>query len=153
MTGLYNYAMPFIRYAIGDVAAWATASCQCGRGLPLIAQVEGRTRNAFVFGDGRRVWPRLREARNIQDLVSSREFQMVQLDRERIELRYVPDGSERAPDTDGLAAFAREKLHPSVKIILVPLETMPRGRAVSLNNSSHRCPSRVRGRRQALFGR
>ena len=127
VTGLYNYAMPFIRYAIGDVAAWATAPCPCGRGLPLIAQVEGRTRSAFVFADGRRVWPRLREARNIQGLVSSREFQMVQIDCQRIELRYVPDGSGRAPDTDGLAAFAREKLHPSVEIILVPLETMSRG--------------------------
>jgi hypothetical protein len=93
----------------------------------LIAQVEGRTRSAFVFADGRRVWPRLREARNIQALVSSREFQMVQLDRQRIELRYVPDGSGRVPDAYALAAFAREKLHPTVEIILVPLETMPRG--------------------------
>lgn len=127
VTGLYNYAMPFIRYAIGDVAAWATAPCPCGRSLPVIAQVAGRTRSAFVFNNGKRVWPRLQEARDIGAFVSSREFQMVQLDHRRVELRYVPDGSGRPPDTAGLAAFAREKLHPSVEVILVPLETIPRG--------------------------
>ena len=127
LTGLYNYAMPFIRYAIGDVASWATAPCQCGRSLPVIAQVEGRTRSAFVFRDGKRMWPRSWDARDMRAFVPFREFQMVQLDHERIEFRYVPDGSGRAPDLEGLAAFAHARLHPSVEIILVPLDALPRG--------------------------
>jgi phenylacetate-CoA ligase len=127
LTGLYNYAMPFIRYAIGDVASWATAPCQCGRSLPVIAQVEGRTRSAFVFRDGKRMWPRSWDAFDMRAFVPFREFQMVQLDHERIEFRYVPDGSGRAPDLEGLAAFAHARLHPSVEIILVPLDALPRG--------------------------
>jgi phenylacetate-CoA ligase len=127
LTGLYNYATPFIRYAVGDVASWATVPCRCGRSLPVIAKVEGRTRSAFVFEDGRRMWPRGWDARDMGAFVAFNEFQMVQLDHHRIELRYVPDGSGRAPDTAGLAAFARERLHPSVEIILVPLEAVPRG--------------------------
>jgi phenylacetate-CoA ligase len=127
VTGLYNYAMPFIRYAIGDVASWAVAPCRCGRSLPVIAQVEGRTRSAFVFEDGRRMWPRGWDAREMRALVPFREFQMVQLDHRRIELRYVPDDSGRAVDSAGLAAFARGKFHPSVEIIPVPLAAMPRG--------------------------
>lgn len=59
VTGLYNYAMPFIRYAIGDVATAASGHCPCGRSLPMIAQIDGRTRHAFLFEDGTRVWPRL----------------------------------------------------------------------------------------------
>jgi phenylacetate-CoA ligase len=127
LTGLYNYAMPFIRYAVGDVASWAAVPCRCGRSLPVIAQVEGRTRSAFVFKDGKRMWPRGWDARDMRAFVPFREFQMVQLDHERIEFRYVPDGSGRAPDPVGLAAFAHERLHPSVEIILVPLDAMPRG--------------------------
>jgi phenylacetate-CoA ligase len=127
LTGLFNYAMPFIRYAVGDVASWATAPCRCGRSLPVIAQVEGRTRSAFVFKDGRRIWPRGWDVREMRAFVPFREFQMVQLDHKRIELRYVRDGSGRTPDTAGLAAFARGKFHPSVEIILVPLEALPRG--------------------------
>jgi phenylacetate-CoA ligase len=127
VTGLYNYAMPFIRYAIGDVASWAVAPCPCGRSLPVIAQVEGRTRSVFVFRDGSRMWPRMWNALEIQTFVPFREFQMVQLDHDHIELRYVPDGSNRQPDVAGLATFARDRFHPSVEIVLVPVETMARG--------------------------
>jgi phenylacetate-CoA ligase len=127
LTGLYNYAMPFIRYAVGDVAAWSASPCRCGRSLPVIARVDGRSRSAFVFKDGSRMWPRLWDARDMLAFVPYREFQMAQLDHERIELRYVPDGSGRLPDTAGLATLVRERMHPSVQITLVSLETLPRG--------------------------
>jgi phenylacetate-CoA ligase len=127
LTGFYNYAMPFIRYAIGDVAIAADSPCPCGRSLPVIAQVLGRTRCAFVFHDGTRVWPRGADALAIRAFVPHREFQMVQLDHRRIEFRYVPDGTERAPDVAGLAAYIREKMHPSAEIVLLPLQAIPRG--------------------------
>ena len=41
-TGLYNYSMPFIRYAVGDVGIPSDEKCPCGRGLPLMKVVEGR---------------------------------------------------------------------------------------------------------------
>ena len=43
-TSLHNYAMPLIRYEIGDEAE-AGAPCECGRGLPVIGQVLGRTQD------------------------------------------------------------------------------------------------------------
>jgi phenylacetate-CoA ligase len=127
LTGLYNYAMPFIRYAIGDVAVAGHGPCPCGRTLPVIAQVEGRTRNAFVFRDGTRVWPRARMVRQMKAFVPFVQYQLVQLDHERIELRYVPDGSGSAPNLDGLAAFARNMLHASVTISITPMDALPRG--------------------------
>jgi phenylacetate-CoA ligase len=42
VTLLSNYAMPLIRYRIGDRGAWATQACTCGRNLPLLERVEGR---------------------------------------------------------------------------------------------------------------
>jgi phenylacetate-CoA ligase len=41
-TSLFNQAMPFLRYAIGDVGAASTDVCSCGRTLPLMQVVEGR---------------------------------------------------------------------------------------------------------------
>jgi phenylacetate-CoA ligase len=41
-TGLYNYSMPFVRYAVGDVGIPSDEKCPCGRGLPLMKVVEGR---------------------------------------------------------------------------------------------------------------
>jgi phenylacetate-CoA ligase len=127
LTGAYNYAMPFIRYAIGDVATAGTEACPCGRTLPVIARVEGRTRMAFVFRDGKRVWPRAWDVRGMKAFVPCRECQIVQIDHERIEFRYVPDGSGAAPDLVGLTSLARKIMHPSVEIIPVAVDVLPRG--------------------------
>jgi len=52
-TGLYQHAMPFIRYAVGDIGIPSDEKCPCGRGLPMMKLVEGRT-DAFVqVPDGR----------------------------------------------------------------------------------------------------
>jgi phenylacetate-CoA ligase len=42
VTDLSNFAMPLIRYQIGDVAVVSDRACPCGRGLPLIESVVGR---------------------------------------------------------------------------------------------------------------
>jgi phenylacetate-CoA ligase len=127
VTGQHNYAMPFVRYAIGDVAVAADAPCPCGRSLPTIGQVLGRTRCAFVFADGKRVWPRVFESRALREFVPYREFQMVQLDHHRIELRYVDDGSGRAADVAGLDNYMRTHFHPSAEIALVATDAIARG--------------------------
>jgi phenylacetate-CoA ligase len=46
-TGLYQHAMPFIRYASGDVGIPSDEKCPCGRGLPLMKVLEGR-KDAFI---------------------------------------------------------------------------------------------------------
>lgn len=42
-TDLLNYSMPFIRYAVGDTATAGIRECPCGRGLPLIESIQGRS--------------------------------------------------------------------------------------------------------------
>ena len=127
VTGLYNYATPFIRYDIGDVAVADPEPCRCGRSLPVLSQVLGRTRHAFVFRDGKRVWPRVWNATAIHAFVPCSEFQVVQVDFERIEVRYVADDRVSRIDIDGLRGYAREHLHPSVDIAAVLVEAIPRG--------------------------
>ncbi len=56
ITNLNNYAMPFLRYRIGDIGIPSTGqACDCGRGLPLIAKVIGRTTEIFRFYDGTKI--------------------------------------------------------------------------------------------------
>jgi phenylacetate-CoA ligase len=52
ITSLLNYAMPLIRYRIGDRGAAAIADCPCGRGLPRLARISGRTVEAFRTRNG-----------------------------------------------------------------------------------------------------
>ena len=52
VTDLTNYAMPLIRYRIGDVVTTTDRVCPCGRGLPLLERVEGRDADYVVTPDG-----------------------------------------------------------------------------------------------------
>jgi len=55
VTLLTNYAMPLIRYRIGDMGAWAASSCSCGRSWPLLSEVTGRVSDTFLTEDGKRI--------------------------------------------------------------------------------------------------
>ena len=51
-TILHNYAMPLIRYSLGDIAAASGHACACGRGLPLMTVIEGRLVDCVLRADG-----------------------------------------------------------------------------------------------------
>jgi phenylacetate-CoA ligase len=53
ITDLSNYAMPFIRYEIGDLGVPSDKKCPCGRGLPLMERVSGRMRDTIITKDGK----------------------------------------------------------------------------------------------------
>jgi phenylacetate-CoA ligase len=52
ITDLYNEAMPLIRYEIGDSAEAMDESCPCGRHLPMLKNIVGKSHEAIVLGDG-----------------------------------------------------------------------------------------------------
>ena len=47
VTQLNNYAMPFIRYRIGDIGMLSDEVCPCGSALPILAELLGRTTATF----------------------------------------------------------------------------------------------------------
>ncbi len=52
VTDLSNYAMPFIRYEVGDLGILEDEPCPCGRGLPLLKSLEGRTTDIIRLSNG-----------------------------------------------------------------------------------------------------
>ena len=52
VTDLHNYGMPLVRYEIGDLGTLTETSCRCGRGLPLLKSIDGRTLDALRTADG-----------------------------------------------------------------------------------------------------
>jgi phenylacetate-CoA ligase len=85
LTPLHNFAMPLIRYSIGDFAE-VGGPCPCGRGLPVLARILGRRRNQVVLPDGRRIWP------DVDALWAAipgvEQIQVVQQGPDRAEVRY-----------------------------------------------------------------
>jgi len=52
VTHLATRDFPFIRYRTGDVGVLDTGACPCGRGLPLLKEVQGRVTDFVVAADG-----------------------------------------------------------------------------------------------------
>ncbi len=52
-TGLYNYSMPFIRYRTTDICRQSGERCSCGRGMPLVKSLEGRTSDVILASEER----------------------------------------------------------------------------------------------------
>jgi phenylacetate-CoA ligase len=126
VTSLYNYAMPFIRYDVGDYARAATAPCRCGRGLPKLDQIGGRSRGAFLWPDGSRRQFQRPIVRDIAKHLPFREIQVVQTGPNDIELRYLPHEGGPAPDMAGLTAVFREFFNPAAVVTLKPVERLER---------------------------
>jgi phenylacetate-CoA ligase len=85
VTDLRNFATPLIRYEIRDYAQGA-GPCPCGRGLPTLAGIVGRSRNLLVKPDGTRSWPQFGYAR-YREIAGVIQYQCIQHDLERIEFK------------------------------------------------------------------
>ena len=90
LTDLLNFSMPLIRYEIGDVAAWLEEQqCPCGRNLPLLSEVQGRTTDFLILQDGRHIsGPALTLV--VADMPEVRQVQFVQKALNHIVIRVVP---------------------------------------------------------------
>lgn len=88
VTDLHNFATPLIRYELGDHAE-AGPPCPCGRGLPVLTRILGRTRHMLRLADGGARWPSLPSGDELGTIAPVRQFQLVQKSLTGLELRLV----------------------------------------------------------------
>jgi len=92
VTDLHKYGMPLIRYRIGDLGLPTDRPCACGRGLPLMEKLQGRTFDLIVGTNGNYVagtlWTLL-----FRTIPAIEAFQVVQERREHLEIRLKPRGA------------------------------------------------------------
>jgi len=55
LTELNSYAMPFIRYRLGDMVVAENNRCSCGLELPVISRVQGRVGEIILTPDNKKV--------------------------------------------------------------------------------------------------
>jgi phenylacetate-CoA ligase len=125
VTSLYNFAMPFIRYEIGDFAVAGPERLKCPIKLPTLGKIMGRFRNAFTLQDGRTIYPYVPVSR-LRQFISFEQFQFVQTDPVSIEVRYIPFDRQESVDRDGLEACVRELIDASFSVQAVAVDEIPR---------------------------
>jgi phenylacetate-CoA ligase len=108
ITPLHNFAMPLLRYELGDYATVGPA-CSCGRGLPVIESVLGRVRNMAVDPQGRRFQPGFDQA--LEDTgLPVEQFQFVQVDPATVEMSYVMPRELTAGEMDRFQEAVKTRL-------------------------------------------
>jgi len=127
VTPLFNFAMPFIRFELGDVAEVGSAQPSCGRGLPTLRRILGRVRNMFRFSDGSVIWP-IASAFRLGDYFNHTQYQIVQTDFQHIEIRYVWEGEPQEIDVATLAQCIRATLKQPVSVAVRRMSEIPRTR-------------------------
>ena len=96
ITDFDNYAMPFIRYQVGDLGTPFEEKCNCGRGLPMLKSIDGRTTDLIVTPSGRFIsGPGLTLI--IKDLRNIKQCQFIQDRREKLVVKIIktPNYSEK----------------------------------------------------------
>lgn len=124
MTGLINEDMPLIRYVNGDMGqlpVW-NQQCDCGRSLPIINFIKGRSKDLILTNDGRELYL-LDSLFNGLPLV---EVQLVQLDLDKFQVNVVPNkGYDRLLVENEIKTRLSQHLG-FVSIKLYEVETIPR---------------------------
>ena len=112
VTDLTNYAFPFIRYLIGDVAIKKATPCSCGKGYPLLESIQGRS-NDMLIVNGKYL-----HGAFFTLLFYGRpqftQFQVIQEDENTLRLLLV--SKEKEPALDDLLAEIRRKTGSDIRI-------------------------------------
>jgi phenylacetate-CoA ligase len=89
-TCLFNYAMPLIRYDSGDICVPTDELCPCGRGLPLIKKIEGRSDDFVTATDGTVLSPTPLLI-IMKEILGIAQYRLVQETRNRFKVLLVRD--------------------------------------------------------------
>lgn len=125
-TPLQEFAMPLIRYDIGDHAE-VGPPCPCGRGLPVITRILGRNQQVLKLPDGRSAWT-LHSAGPLDELLALgvTQYQVVQKSLERLELRVVVDHSLSAEEEAALRGWVAKNYAEGFEVAIRYLDEIPR---------------------------
>ena len=110
VTPLHNYAMPLIRYEIGDYVELGEP-CACGRGLPVINRILGREQEILVLPTGEQRWTLLgsSDVRDFMAMAPIAQFQFAHVAPENIEVRLAAIRSLTADEEQNITGWTRAK--------------------------------------------
>ncbi len=125
VTDLLNRSMPLIRYEIGDFASLDTEMrCPCGRSLPLIGNIQGRTSDFLRLPSGRMIaGPSL--ALLAADMRDVRQVQFIQPDPEHVTLKVVAGNGYSPRTEEELRRRMQPYLEKESSLTIVTADSIP----------------------------
>lgn len=130
VTPLHNYAMPLIRYEVGDQAE-VGGPCPCGRNLPVIKRILGRHQDMATLPTGEKRWTLLSTG-NIEEflrIAPIRQYQFAQKDLRTFEVRLVVDRDLDEGEKEKIRDWVREKVGYPFEVVFTFVDEIPRTKA------------------------
>jgi len=137
-TSLIRDYQVFIRYRLGDVAAWDTEACPCGLAMPVIKEVIGRTEDVVVGPDGRLL---VRFHGIFADQPHIREGQIIQEETDRIRVKVVTAEGFGQPDVEDVVRRVQQRLGGAVNVLVEEVGSIPRTKAGKFQAVISRIPA------------
>jgi phenylacetate-CoA ligase len=125
LTNLTNFSAPFIRYDILDNVTLSSKPCLCGRGLPLLTNVEGRRHPMLYLINGdRKVSTGL--MLGMRQIGGVHQFQITQKSPDRFVVKVIPDSSWTDEHALRIARYIREEVSSDVTVDIEKLAVIDR---------------------------
>jgi phenylacetate-CoA ligase len=127
ISNLTNRATVLLNYKLGDIVTRGNLLCPCGRTLPMIHEIRGRSGDLLRLSDGR-IMHALVATEPLLATPGIRQIQLVQQARDRFLLRTVPErGADKAHLASLLSSALRGKVGDAVSVEVEWLNVIPPG--------------------------
>lgn len=124
ITHLATSAFPFVRYRTGDIGILSENACACGRGLPVLEEIQGRSTDFVVAQDGS-VLHGLALIYVLRDLPEVKSFKITQETRNSICVQVVP-GTGYSKETESrIDSEFKKRLGMSVAVNFESVASIP----------------------------
>lgn len=124
VTHLATGEFPFIRYRTGDIAVMDDQPCSCGRGLPLLREIQGRATDFVMAADGT-VMHGLALIYILRDLPAVEAFKIIQESLEHTVVQVVPGAGFSTDDEQRIVQGLKQRLGEKVAIDVEKVSAIP----------------------------
>lgn len=125
VTDLSNFAMPLIRYRIGDVVTATDRTCSCGRGLPLLERIEGRDADYAITPDGALISGISLTENFAMHIPGAAQVQIVQESRTHVVVRLVVDDAFTDASRTRIANLVLDTFGPTMRHDVELVDAIP----------------------------
>jgi phenylacetate-CoA ligase len=126
ITDLLNYGMPLIRYKIEDVGSLSEDPCCCGRGLPLLKSLTGRSTEFILTPEGKYVSGAALTIFLVAKTPGLLQAQFIQEGKNRTIMKIVKGPNFNEESMALLNERVKEFLGPQMEIHFDPVKEIPR---------------------------
>ncbi|MGZ8291816.1 MAG: phenylacetate--CoA ligase family protein [Telluria sp.] len=123
VTHLATGDYPFIRYRTGDVGVLGDKQCACGRGLPVLQEIQGRSTDFLVAQDGT-IMHGLALVYILRDLPQVKAFKIVQESLDLTRVQVVTEAPLDAAARSAIEAGFKARLGAAVRVDIEQVEAI-----------------------------